>query len=468
MTRDSARFAGRQDSARPRHYALAYAAYCAAVIVFAIWIGWQSSLASASSPLEWTKAGWTPPLAAQTTLLLCVVAMCGIPFYPPTGLMVYLVAMYGFARYAPELEFVYVTRLPEVILGMTLAGWCLWNVKHGWIRPLPRGVAPAALAALVIWELLAACVAATTSNYWPPHLSHEPTRLVEAGIAFLVAATFLSRRWSILSIVMLLTVSLVVREFIWRRLTYLDGDISALLSMTIPLVLGTASIAKRLPFKLALLGIALYLTWLLCTAQNRAAGLGLIAAIVTIWLNSPRRLVSLGVAMALIVMAVPFVRETNYWNRYAAQIYRDGKFVGSAESRLQLWEATWQVIQQQPLFGTGPGSVSRVIGDDPRIGHYVTHNSYLELLAETGVPGLMLYLVFFTAILFAAWRLQRAAENDWPSWLAKYLMASLAAYLTFGMFISRQDLVLAYIVAGIVVALTLRESHSESRTVPAV
>jgi O-antigen ligase len=462
MNGDPSQSASRRDFSESRRVSTIYVLYLVALIISVFWIGWLSGVKSTSSPLEWTKIGSTPSLATVVVCIAGLLALAAVPYYPPTGLLICLALTYGFARYTSQLEFIYVARLPEIVLAMSLAGWCIWNQWQGGIKPAPHGFAALTLLCLLIWELLTASIATITTNYWPPHLAHDPMRLLDAGIAFFISATCLTNRRDLVTMVIVLAGALIVREYLWREMTYLDGDISALLAITIPLVLGAITIVDRVPAKLALSGVAVYMTWLLYTTQNRAAGIAFLAALIVLWLSSPRKIVVAGITLVLIFAAAPHVRQTHYWQRFESEIFHDGRFVGSAESRLEIWEATWNVVRQRPVLGTGPGSISRIIGEDPKIGHYFAHNNYLELLAEIGVPGLFFYLVFFATTIYSACRLQRESSIGWASRFAKYLVASLAAYLTCGMFISREDLILAYIVAGIVLALTTLSDATEA------
>ena len=83
--------------------------------------------------------------------------------------------------------------------------------------------------------------------------------------------------------------------------------------------------------------------------------------------------------------------------------------------RSSLWTVAWRVTSDEPVAGVGldnfvvvagdyvrePGALTRVerIAEDPQ---YV-HNLYLHVLAESGIVGLALYLVFIAGCIRAAW-----------------------------------------------------------------
>lgn len=67
------------------------------------------------------------------------------------------------------------------------------------------------------------------------------------------------------------------------------------------------------------------------------------------------------------------------------------------------------------------------------------HNSYVELLAEHGVPGFSLWCVLFVGTLLRLTRMCRLAEDGrappWAGVWAGYLRASLAAWAVGGFFL---------------------------------
>src|SRR5206468_6526411 len=82
----------------------------------------------------------------------------------------------------------------------------------------------------------------------------------------------------------------------------------------------------------------------------------------------------------------------------------------------------------------------------------VAHNNYVQVAAETGFPGLALYLALFGTALASAARVMGQSAHDWRGATAGALQVSIVAYLTAGLFISRHDMVLAYMLVGWVAA----------------
>jgi O-antigen ligase len=89
---------------------------------------------------------------------------------------------------------------------------------------------------------------------------------------------------------------------------------------------------------------------------------------------------------------------------------------GSGTGRTDIWTVAWRMVQDEPVRGVGvgnfqtasihyllqPGAILRdeFIVDRPQI----THNSYLNVLAETGAVGVVLFGVILAAGFIACWR----------------------------------------------------------------
>jgi putative inorganic carbon (HCO3(-)) transporter len=87
--------------------------------------------------------------------------------------------------------------------------------------------------------------------------------------------------------------------------------------------------------------------------------------------------------------------------------------------RWHYWKATVEVIKQSPLTGVGLGNF-----DLERWSHYA-HNSYLQIWAEMGIPGIIAFL-WLIALLITRRIKNLAHSRDKP-----YLAALLAANAAF-------------------------------------
>ncbi|HLK53293.1 MAG TPA: O-antigen ligase family protein [Candidatus Angelobacter sp.] len=146
---------------------------------------------------------------------------------------------------------------------------------------------------------------------------------------------------------------------------------------------------------------------------SRGGYLGFIVGMVTIGLFRSRWLLA---AAAVIVLSWQMWLPTSVQERILMTT-RDAEegqqFDASAQERIVLWEDAMGLFKQNPVTGTGfqtYGYMGRVSGFRD------THNYYIKVLAETGVVGLLLYLVLL-------WKLFRAGTGlffgtDDPFWRA--------------------------------------------------
>jgi len=87
---------------------------------------------------------------------------------------------------------------------------------------------------------------------------------------------------------------------------------------------------------------------------------------------------------------------------------KSGTVDGSAGERLQLWEDAFNLIKANPVLGTGFDTYEFM----GRVGDFRdTHNYYLKVLVETGIPGLILILVLIWRFYATGWTLFRSAED---------------------------------------------------------
>jgi putative inorganic carbon (HCO3(-)) transporter len=171
-----------------------------------------------------------------------------------------------------------------------------------------------------------------------------------------------------------------------------------------------------------LLGAALLASW------SRGAWLGAAAAVAAMLLYLPRRR-GLGVLLVLALVAAGWValqsgllpgsvigRLTDFSDYVQFQDVR-GVDITPANyavlERMAHWQAALSMVDQHPWLGVGLGNYEAAYPDHALLnwpyplGH--AHNIYLNLLAETGVLGLLAYLAFWAAVIALTVRVIRHA-----------------------------------------------------------
>ena len=126
---------------------------------------------------------------------------------------------------------------------------------------------------------------------------------------------------------------------------------------------------------------------------------------------------------------------------------------------------------EYPAYGVGMGNFENRVGEYTPSGRDDSpHNNIIGTLAETGFTGALLYLtLFISAIFMAAFASKHSSEPELRE-ISVFLAASLVAYFTGGMFMTRHTMTLAYLLAGGALAVytscTVAPSASTIQTPP--
>jgi O-antigen ligase len=130
-----------------------------------------------------------------------------------------------------------------------------------------------------------------------------------------------------------------------------------------------------------------------------AALVGLLVVPITMTKLSPGRF-----AIALVVLVLSGSFAVSYIPaKVANRLATTGAEVEdlSLGGRLRIWKAGVTAFVQKPLIGYGASSFKTAV--TPTLGHstQVAHNSFLSVLVEEGLIGLVLYCLMFVAVFFA-------------------------------------------------------------------
>lgn len=178
---------------------------------------------------------------------------------------------------------------------------------------------------------------------------------------------------------------------------------------TLPFALLLAMVTRSRVLKFAVLACTVPALVSLGFSWSRAAMFG-IAVQVLVFLLLERqwpwikRMAFVGLIVATAVLINPALRES---------IMTATRFTGGTSHRTLLWGAATESIMKNPTFGQGYGLkqnevVGRIIEKDVgvvtvfrdfRTKNFLPHNQLLVHALATGVPGLVLALVFYTSII---------------------------------------------------------------------
>jgi putative inorganic carbon (hco3(-)) transporter len=170
-------------------------------------------------------------------------------------------------------------------------------------------------------------------------------------------------------------------------------------------LIGLAVFAKKPLLKCGLLVIALTSVYCLELTFSRGAYAGFLIGLFVLGLIKERKILIL-LAIMLVVWQniVPYAVTQR-----VMMTYREGGGVdSSAKERLTVWEDALQVINEEPIFGTGFNTYAYM----HRVMEFTdTHNYYLKVILETGLIGLLIFLWLLGAACRMSWRLFRVTTD---------------------------------------------------------
>lgn len=125
----------------------------------------------------------------------------------------------------------------------------------------------------------------------------------------------------------------------------------------------------------------------------------------------------------------------------------------SAELRLLSWAQGWYMLHSHPVLGVG-------LQNWERYHHLAAHNSFIQVAAETGVLGLVFWLGFFYfPVEDSLLAILPGHKFENPPLVAAQLQAALLVWFVTALFLTRNQTLTPYILAGLV----LVANHLPSR-----
>jgi O-antigen ligase len=137
----------------------------------------------------------------------------------------------------------------------------------------------------------------------------------------------------------------------------------------------------------------------------------------------------------------------------------------STSTRVELMKDALNITFRHPLTGIGPGQFSVYDGEQSGLSYYRTrswqntHCVYLQVSSESGIPGLVLYLIFLGTI-FHTIQIARKLNlpNAHPDWrlgsqMAACLELAFVYFATSAMFLCATEYIYQFLLAGLALAL---------------
>lgn len=253
-----------------------------------------------------------------------------------------------------------------------------------------------------------------------------------------------------------------------------ENFLASHLTLTIPVTLGffwrywrqKSSFIKQ-TFLLGLgLGILLLFFTVLYQTHSRGSWLGLSLALsifaVFAGIKPGRRFI----AAALIVITAGIISITPWGVQFAANQLRGGV-------RLPIWESTIFMITQKPWLGWGKGAFF-IFYPQFRVTYYWlartptdltthAHNEYLQIFAETGIIGLVAFLILIYLVLKIAIRKINEINNPDQRYLLIGLMTGLLGLLIHNIVCNNLQMPSSSIFMWLTIGLIIGEANKNGK-----
>lgn len=166
-------------------------------------------------------------------------------------------------------------------------------------------------------------------------------------------------------------------------------------------------------------------------SHSRGGFIGLCVGMVIWALRENRRLKSLLFAGAFAIGLLIFA-PSSFWERNETVTTFDQDL--SALGRVHAWEVAAGISRDHPVVGVGAGGFRYawpLYAPPEATTAFVAHNIFLDVVAEVGWVGMLLFMIFMASAVGGVFAAGRHPEIGW---LAKGLAAASALYLTCDLF----------------------------------
>lgn len=237
---------------------------------------------------------------------------------------------------------------------------------------------------------------------------------------------------------------------VWQYAYDNPNDLAAFCYWPLALSIWLAKDCPHRIIRIALRIAAALMLLLIFLTQSRGAliGLTLTGLLFLFQAQGGARLKRLAQLGLLLLCIVPFV-PSSAWERFggmskltSTSTVADADPEGSAGGRYAIWRNALAIIEDYPAMGVGLGAYPfanwayalRLQYHPASLGHRDTHSTYLNVAAETGLPGLLIFLVMIGVSFGGAEAARRKTTIPSIKDLLRMQELALLAFMLAGIF----------------------------------
>lgn len=247
---------------------------------------------------------------------------------------------------------------------------------------------------------------------------------------------------------------------LWNHIYANPNDLAGLTMLPLGLAIALVKDRNMWVRRAAILSIVVLVALILMT-QSRGAFVALALIGLLAWRTQQKKMRALA-GIVLVAAASVIIAPSGVWERVAG-LSAGSEADTSSRQRWEIWQVAVQIVRDNPVTGVGLGAYpvahGRYTANDPRFelsrGNRDTHSTYLNLLAESGWPGLLLFLSMIGVTLTEAHRARQRSRNH-PGHRAAIgaVVVALVGFLAAGLFASYAHLSFLYIHLALLAVLS--------------
>ncbi len=235
-----------------------------------------------------------------------------------------------------------------------------------------------------------------------------------------------------------------------------NNSFALMLNVSLPMLVGIATTDPRRPVRIAAVVIAVLTVPAILFTFSRGGFLTLCVVSALLFWRSKNRLLVAAVMAVVLVGLVAFTSDT-FTQKYVERTSTIDNYEedGSAQGRINAWRTSWYVFLDYPVLGVGPNNLIAVFRRySPEVDRFrVAHNAYFQLLSESGLPALLLFLGALGTALWRMNRLRLVTALPWVVTQARMLQIAIIAFMTGSMFLNTAYNEVIYHLVGLTVCL---------------
>lgn len=245
-----------------------------------------------------------------------------------------------------------------------------------------------------------------------------------------------------------------------------NNDFSCALVMAVPFLYYLGLTEKRQSFRWGFLVSVPLTAVTVALTESRGGFLALVGCFGVLVMQSRQRMLALMIAPFVAVVFFMVVPDSFVERIKTIREPTDA----SSQGRLKAWATGFNMVNGNPVTGVGYRNFQiayRRYASNPGETVRVAHNSYVQLMAESGYPALGMFLAMILLTIYKGrklqWRLRRSKELRWMFYYSRAIEASLCGYVIAATFLNRAHFDLLYHIVGVSLSLDLIAARAQQK-----